>query len=174
MHKSLVKTHTNRKTKYWMQSIKFQILMLFLLRSMHCDQEQLLKNVLPGKSQGVYRFWHNFIKNLSTAELQTTLCDVLLSYCNNGWRGWGKRWGGGSGGGGENSPVTFSPLDFQKSPSSDFIWRGTTSCDFVARGRPLHGQKRLAPLAKRSTCSKSISSFVFAFLVNLFPSTEAI
>ena len=41
-------------------------------------------------------------------------------------------------------------LDFQKSPSSDFI------CDFVARGRPLRGQKRLAPLAKRSTCSKSI------------------
>ena len=31
----------------------------------------------------------------------------------------------------------------------------TTSRDFVARGRPLRGQKRLAPLAKRSTCSKS-------------------
>ena len=30
-----------------------------------------------------------------------------------------------------------------------------TSRDFVARGRPLRGQKRLAPLAKRSTCSKS-------------------
>ena len=28
--------------------------------------------------------------------------------------------------------------------------------DFVARGRPLRGQKRLAPLAKRSTCSKSM------------------
>ena len=27
--------------------------------------------------------------------------------------------------------------------------------DFVARGRPFRGQKRLAPLAKRSTCSKS-------------------
>ena len=32
----------------------------------------------------------------------------------------------------------------------------STSRDFVARGRPLCGQKRLAPLAKRSTCSKSI------------------
>ena len=31
----------------------------------------------------------------------------------------------------------------------------STSCDFVARGRPLCGQKRLAPLTKRSTCSKS-------------------
>ena len=31
----------------------------------------------------------------------------------------------------------------------------TTSRDFVARGRPLRGQKRLAPLAKRSTCSMS-------------------
>ena len=30
-----------------------------------------------------------------------------------------------------------------------------TSHDFVARGRPLRGQKRLAPLAKRSTCIKS-------------------
>ena len=36
-------------------------------------------------------------------------------------------------------------LDFQNSPSSDF----------VARGRPLRGQTRLAPLTKRSTCSKS-------------------
>ena len=27
--------------------------------------------------------------------------------------------------------------------------------DFVDRGRALRGQKRLAPLAKRSTCSKS-------------------
>ena len=43
----------------------------------------------------------------------------------------------------------------RNSPSSDFIWRGTTARDFVARGRPLRGQKRLAPLAKRSTCSKS-------------------
>ena len=48
-----------------------------------------------------------------------------------------------------------NPVQFQKSPSSDFIWRGTTSRDFVARGRPLCGQKRLAPLAKRSTCGKS-------------------
>ena len=31
----------------------------------------------------------------------------------------------------------------------------STSRDFVARGRPLRGQTRLAPLAKRSTCSKS-------------------
>ena len=31
----------------------------------------------------------------------------------------------------------------------------STSRDFVARGRPLRGQKRLAPLAKRSTWSKS-------------------
>ena len=46
-------------------------------------------------------------------------------------------------------------LRLSKSPSSDFIWRGTTARDFVARGRPLRGQKRLAPLAKRSTCSKS-------------------
>ena len=36
-------------------------------------------------------------------------------------------------------------LDFQNSPSSDF----------VARGRLLRGQTRLAPLTKRSTCSKS-------------------
>ena len=34
-------------------------------------------------------------------------------------------------------------VDFQKSPSSDFIWRGT-SCDFVALGQSLRGQKRLA------------------------------
>ena len=32
--------------------------------------------------------------------------------------------------------------------------------DFVARGRPLRGQTRLAPLAKRSTCSKSSSGVV--------------
>ena len=32
----------------------------------------------------------------------------------------------------------------------------STSRDFVARGRPLRGQTRLAPLTKRSTCSKSI------------------
>ena len=35
--------------------------------------------------------------------------------------------------------------------------RQVESRDFVARGRPLRGQKRLAPLAKRSTCSKSIN-----------------
>ena len=32
----------------------------------------------------------------------------------------------------------------------------STSRDFVARGWPLHGQTRLAPLAKRSTCCKSM------------------
>ena len=31
----------------------------------------------------------------------------------------------------------------------------STSRDFIAHGRPLRGQKRLAPLTKRSTCSKS-------------------
>ena len=48
-------------------------------------------------------------------------------------------------------------IDFQKSPSLGFIWRArrSTSRDFAARGRPLGGQKRLAPLARRSTCSKS-------------------
>ena len=45
-------------------------------------------------------------------------------------------------------------VDFQKSPSSDFIWRAPLATSFLARGRPLRGQKRLAPLAKRSTCSK--------------------
>ena len=35
--------------------------------------------------------------------------------------------------------------------------RDKSSRDFVARGRPLRGQKRLAPLAKRSTCGKSDS-----------------
>ena len=47
-------------------------------------------------------------------------------------------------------------LDFQKSPH-----------DFVARGRPLCGQKRLAPLAKRSTCSKSIF-YVYLFMFFFF------
>ena len=32
----------------------------------------------------------------------------------------------------------------------------STSRDFVARGQPLRGQTRLAPLTKRLTCSKSI------------------
>ena len=35
------------------------------------------------------------------------------------------------------------------------IGNTTASRDFVAHGRPLRGQKRLAPLAKRSTCNKS-------------------
>ena len=49
-------------------------------------------------------------------------------------------------------------IDFQKSPSSDFIWRGMTSRDLVARSasRPLRGQKGLfARQAKALTCSKS-------------------
>ena len=54
-----------------------------------------------------------------------------------------------------NFRITIRSVHFQKSPSSDFIWR-RTSRDFVARGRPL--QTRHAPLAKRSTCSKSIRS----------------
>ena len=33
--------------------------------------------------------------------------------------------------------------------------------DFVARGRPLRSQTRLAPLAKRSTCSKSMVGLTF-------------
>ena len=45
-------------------------------------------------------------------------------------------------------PSNNNQLDFQKSPSS-------ARDDFVARGRPLRGQTRLVPLAKRSTCSKS-------------------
>ena len=61
------------------------------------------------------------------------------------------------------SSNTASLVDFQKSPSSDFIRRGT-SRDFVVRGRPLCGQKRLAPLAKRSTCSKSTSLVSCHFL----------
>ena len=36
-----------------------------------------------------------------------------------------------------------------------FVGFHMASRDFVARGRPLCGQTRLAPLAKRSTCSKS-------------------
>ena len=39
----------------------------------------------------------------------------------------------------------------------------STSRDFVARGRPLRGQKRFAPLAKRSTCSKSTHSSIIYF-----------
>ena len=43
--------------------------------------------------------------------------------------------------------------------------RRSTSRHFVARSRPLRGQTRLAPLAKRSTCSKSNSvgqgNFIF-------------
>ena len=40
-----------------------------------------------------------------------------------------------------------------------------TARDFVARGRSLCGQKRLAPLAKRSTCSKSILNLVLFSLI---------
>ena len=42
-------------------------------------------------------------------------------------------------------------LDFQKQSFVGFHM----ARDFVARGRPLRGQTRHAPLAKRSTCSKS-------------------
>ena len=42
----------------------------------------------------------------------------------------------------------------------------STSRDFVARGRPLRGQKRLAPLAKRSTCTKSTIDPVPSTLVS--------
>ena len=45
-------------------------------------------------------------------------------------------------------PSNNNQLDFQKSPSS-------ARDDFVAPGRPLRGQTRLVPLAKRATCSKS-------------------
>ena len=48
-------------------------------------------------------------------------------------------------------------LDFQKSPH-----------EFVARGRPLCGQKRFAPLAKRSTCSKSIFLRLFIYVFFFF------
>ena len=50
---------------------------------------------------------------------------------------------------------SFATLDFQTSPSSDLYGAGPLAIDFVARGRLLRGLKRLAPLAKRSTCSKS-------------------
>ena len=43
--------------------------------------------------------------------------------------------------------------------------RRTTSRDFVARGRPLCGQNRLAPLGKRSTCSKSRSYELYAHVI---------
>ena len=61
-------------------------------------------------------------------------------------------------------------LDFQKSPSSDFHMaiskfhiskKSFVGFHFVARGRPLRGKKRLAPLAKRSTCSKSMDDREF-------------
>ena len=53
-------------------------------------------------------------------------------------------------------------IDFQESPLSEFIWR-KTSRDFVAHGRPLRGLKRLTPLAKRSTCSKSTLATIEGF-----------
>ena len=48
-------------------------------------------------------------------------------------------------------------VDFQKSPSSDSIWRWTTSRDFVA-SLPASRPKKIASLVEklvRSTCSKS-------------------
>ena len=59
--------------------------------------------------------------------------------------------------------------DFQKSPSSDFIWRGTTSRDFVAplaASRP----KELAPLAKKlvkSTCCMSTFFFLWYIIKDI-------
>ena len=49
-----------------------------------------------------------------------------------------------------------------KSPSSDFLW--PLARDFVARSRLLRGQRWLAPLTKRSTCSKSSSGSASIFL----------
>ena len=59
-------------------------------------------------------------------------------------------------------------VDFQKSPSSDFIWRGT-SRDFLARGRPLRGQTRLAPLAKKSTSISKSSMLAKTEVVFNYP-----
>ena len=61
-----------------------------------------------------------------------------------------------------NHPVTLF-LDFQKSPSSDLIWRWT-SRDFASR------PKKLALLAKklvRSACSKSTLFFETSFTLTL-------
>ena len=59
-------------------------------------------------------------------------------------------------------------LDFQKvlRRISYGAGRRTTSRDFVARGRPPRGQKRFAPLAKRSTCSKSSAGHAAALHVH--------
>ena len=54
----------------------------------------------------------------------------------------------------QENAIAVIKLDFQKVLRR--ISYGAPSRDFVARGQLLHGQKRLAPLAKRSTCSKSI------------------
>ena len=53
---------------------------------------------------------------------------------------------------GEAPRVDGKTVDFQKVLRRISYGAGR---DFVARGRPFRGQKRLAPLAKRSTCSKS-------------------
>ena len=47
------------------------------------------------------------------------------------------------------------PIFGAKCKCKSFKRDKSSSRDFVVRGRPLRGQKRLAPLAKRSTCSKS-------------------
>ena len=67
---------------------------------------------------------------------------------------------------------TTNPVDFQKSPSSDFIWCGTIlgirisygARGGTSRGRPLRGQKTLSPLAKRSTCIKSTNPVVVNYM----------
>ena len=51
-------------------------------------------------------------------------------------------------------------LDFHKIPSSDFIWSGTKDLSRLRRSQSAAcGQKRFAPLAKRSTCSKSTAGY---------------
>ena len=65
-----------------------------------------------------------------------------------------------------------NPVDFQKSPWSDFIWCGTIlgirisygARGGTSRGRPLRGQKRLAPLAKSSICIKSTNPVVVNYM----------
>ena len=65
-----------------------------------------------------------------------------------------------------------NPVDFQKSPSSDFIWCGTIlgirisygARGGTSRGRPLRSQKMLAPLAKRSTCIKYTNPVVVNYM----------
>ena len=59
--------------------------------------------------------------------------------------------------------VTPLPIFGAKCKCKPFKRDKSTYRDFVARGRPLRGQKRFAPLAKRSTCSKSTHSSIIYF-----------